>query len=188
MSTLDGDADSPVLFEYVDSPAVNAELRSLKEAVEAESMEMDPEPPTLIITLNGKIVQEITVDSEKLLIGRSSMSDISISHEFISKHHALVMKSGNALLIMDLNSRNGIFVNSKRITSKALRHEDIISIGDHRIKVIDVSTRSRPLLGELDISSTADTTAMKNIDDMRREKTRKIVRRATETKSGNLLD
>ena len=40
------------------------------------------------------------------------------------------------MLLADMKSRNGTFVNSKRVNSRVLRNNDVVALGDYRIKVI----------------------------------------------------
>ena len=64
---------------------------------------------------------------------------------------------------MDLNSTNGTFVNSKRVSNQVLLHGDVISMGHHRIKFYDPQARSTGSVS-LDIG---DTAIMKTLQDMR---------------------
>jgi pSer/pThr/pTyr-binding forkhead associated (FHA) protein len=66
---------------------------------------------------------------------------------------------------MDLNSSNGTFVNSKRVSNHVLIHDDVITLGHHRIKFHDPSATSRD---ELEGTDFADTAIMKTLDDMRK--------------------
>ena len=67
--------------------------------------------------------------------------------------------------LLDLNSTNGTFLNSRRVQSKVLRHEDVISLGNHGIKLISRTYRSRAATEEQNL---ADTAKMKTLSDMRR--------------------
>jgi len=147
--------------------AMAAIKRAASQVLEPEEI-VPQETPKLLITLNGELQQEIQLDAANALIGRSSLSDVLIDNRFISKHHALLIRNQEAIHLVDLNSRNGTFVNSKRIASRRLRHQDIISIGDHRIKVIDPHSAGRK---NIDEQNLADTASMKNIAEMRRQKT-----------------
>ena len=66
---------------------------------------------------------------------------------------------------MDLNSTNGTYVNSKRVSNQVLRHDDVITIGHHRIKFSDPDATTR---GTLEGSEFADTIIMKSLDDIRK--------------------
>lgn len=124
-----------------------------------------PDPPRLIVTNNGSVMQDLTMQKPRALIGRSEHNDISINSRFISRHHALLVRHGAATFLMDLNSTNGTFVNSKRVSNHVLIHDDVITLGHHRIKFHDPCATSRSVLEGADF---ADTTIMKTLDDMRK--------------------
>ena len=120
--------------------------------------------PMLYVTYNGETISEITLGKGRMLIGRSEHNDIGIPSRFISRHHALFVKHGSTTFLMDLNSTNGTFVNSKRISNHVLMDSDIITVGHHRIKFSDPFAKTR---GQLDGDEFADTAIMKTLDDMR---------------------
>lgn len=128
---------------------------------------VDPEPPHLIITLGGQVVREQDLDSTRTLIGRSDLSDVVIDSQYISKQHALLVRSEGSLIIVDLKSRNGTYVNSRLVNSQVLRNNDIISVGDFRIKVIFPADYTQEAIAAMDV---ADTTKMMTIEDARRAK------------------
>ena len=66
---------------------------------------------------------------------------------------------------MDLNSTNGTFVNSKRVSNHVLIHDDVVSLGNHRIKFVDPFATKR---GTLEGVEFADTAIMKTLEDMRK--------------------
>ncbi|MDH3847517.1 MAG: hypothetical protein OEV05_06980, partial [Gammaproteobacteria bacterium] len=59
---------------------------------------------------------------------------------------------------------NGIFVNSRRVSNHVLMDNDVITVGNHRIKFCDPHARSR---GIMTGSEFTDTAIMKTLDDMR---------------------
>ena len=120
--------------------------------------------PVLFISHNGELLKKISFDKPRILVGRSEHNDLSIESRFISRHHMLLIRNGNATFLMDLNSTNGSFVNSKRASNQVLIHDDVIAIGHHRIKFSDpTAKRRRPLDG----AEFADTSVMKTLEDMR---------------------
>ena len=129
------------------------------------------ETPKLIITLSGKPPREVRLTEKRALIGRSDLSDIVIPDQYVSNQHALIIRDQNAVVIVDLKSRNGTFVNSRRVQSKVLLHNDIISVGDHRLKMIYAAGHSSI---EIDDPDLADTAKMKNIADARRVREQRI--------------
>ncbi len=123
-----------------------------------------PAPPQIVVTNNGSVIQELTMEKPRVLIGRSEHNDVSIGSRFISRHHALLVRHGNSTFLMDLNSTNGTFVNAKRVSNHVLLHDDVITVGHHKIKFDDpFATRRHALDG----AEFADTAIMKTLEDMR---------------------
>ena len=124
-----------------------------------------PAAPTLYVSHEGNTLRELTFDLPRMLIGRSEHNDIAIASSYISRHHALLVRHGSATFLMDLNSTNGTFVNSRRVSNHVLIHDDVISIGHHRIKFNDPNAIKRVSLEGVEF---ADTAVMKTVEDMRK--------------------
>lgn len=69
-----------------------------------------------------------------LSVGSGNSNDIIIDDESISKSHAEIeIKSKNLILLKDLNSKNGIKVNGRRIRKKKIHVGDKIVLGAKEI-------------------------------------------------------
>lgn len=66
--------------------------------------------------------------ADGLTIGRDTKNDIVLSHVAVSAEHAELSRTGNKMILKDLNSTNGVFVNGVRVSSAELHEKDIISI------------------------------------------------------------
>ena len=71
----------------------------------------------------------------QLLIGRADDNDMSIPSEYVSQHHALLIRHGGSTILVDLNSTNGTFVNSERVYKHVLANEDVITVDQHSMFV-----------------------------------------------------
>lgn len=155
----------PVTVENVERPALPTGTWDEEELALAErDFATSPGAPNLVISSNGNVIGDIRMEKPRLLIGRSDHNDIPISSRFISRHHALLVRHGSSTFLMDLNSTNGTFVNAKRVSNHVLVHDDVITIGHHKIKFHDTDARTR---GNLDGVEFADTAIMKTLQDMR---------------------
>lgn len=67
---------------------------------------------------------------DKLTIGRTSDNDIQLNAPYISRRHAVVTTDGETTRIIDWGSRNGVYVNSSRVTEHFLSNGDIVTIGN----------------------------------------------------------
>jgi hypothetical protein len=76
--------------------------------------------------------ETIEIRRGKLLIGREEDCQLRPDSEFVSRHHCVLLLDDYTLRIRDLGSKNGTFVNGRRIgTSETiLLHDDMISIGE----------------------------------------------------------
>ena len=156
----------PVPAEVVERPALPTGTWDEEELALAErNFAFSPGAPHLTVTNQGSIIGETRMDKPRLLIGRSDHNDISIASHFISRHHALLVRNGSATFLMDLNSTNGTYVNAKRVSNHVLVHDDVITIGHHKIKFHDPDARTR---GKLEGVEFADTAIMKTLEDMRK--------------------
>ena len=153
----------PIRSEQVEYPTLpNGTWDALAD--ESEVPEIPAGPPQLIVTNNGSVIQELSMDKPRLLIGRSEHNDVSIGSRFISRHHALLVRHGSSTFLMDLNSTNGTTVNARRISNHVLMHDDVITIGHHKIKFKDPHATSRV---EPEGPDFADTAIMKTLEGMR---------------------
>jgi pSer/pThr/pTyr-binding forkhead associated (FHA) protein len=88
--------------------------------------------PTLTLKFKDKPICEYQLQKGlSLTIGRRKNNGIVIDNLAVSGHHAKIDSVGDEFVLIDLQSKNGSFVNEKIINSHWLRHGDVISIGKH---------------------------------------------------------
>jgi hypothetical protein len=87
----------------------------------------DPEPVGFLAILRDR---EIPLCVGENLIGRAPEVTITIPSMKVSRHHARITVEGDAVLLEDLESKNGTFLNGLRIQrATALNGGDLIGIG-----------------------------------------------------------
>jgi hypothetical protein len=69
-------------------------------------------------------------------IGRAPENDIRFSDRYVSKQHALVSLIGGEYVIQDVGSRNGVFINGKRVKTAVLRSGDTLQLGNTILRFI----------------------------------------------------
>ncbi|MBI4565306.1 MAG: FHA domain-containing protein [Planctomycetes bacterium] len=74
----------------------------------------------------GKVFE---IKDDVITIGRDENQMIQILDQGVSRMHAEIFKLGGICFVRDLNSTNGTFVNSVRITEEALKENDELLIG-----------------------------------------------------------
>jgi uncharacterized protein len=68
------------------------------------------------------------------------LPDMTLSDRGVSRLHAMIFHGPTGVGILDLVSKNGTFVNDEEVESRFLRVDDIIAIGDTKIKVAQNSS------------------------------------------------
>src|SRR5712691_11466691 len=86
-------------------------------------------------------------------IGRLSDNTVIIDNPAVSSHHACVFRDGGQLVVEDLQSTNGTFVNGTRVSRQALQHGDVVQVGTHKL-VLDQLVNGDPTVPDGAESST----------------------------------
>ena len=73
-------------------------------------------------------------------IGRSRSAQLTIYSSKVSKEHVKIWQEHGAFRIRDLGSRNGTFVNGKKIEEAPLVHGDILHIAHEEFRVCFAGT------------------------------------------------
>lgn len=74
--------------------------------------------------------ESIEIHNNTTTIGREASNEIVLASSYISKYHCKLTKKENQWLISDLQSTNGTFLNSERLTrTTILRNNDVIMFG-----------------------------------------------------------
>jgi len=82
----------------------------------------------------------------KNTIGRKSDNDIVINDELASRLHAEINCQFDRVLITDLGSMNGTFINHKRLTvPQVIKHGDQIRIGYHLLTISNNEAELNPM-------------------------------------------
>ena len=90
--------------------------------------------PKIIIMMDGVGSREVKLTKERTTLGRRPYNDIVIEHLAVSGEHAVFLMQSNEVVIEDLNSTNGTFVNGKAVKRQLLQHGDILEIGKYKVR------------------------------------------------------
>ena len=69
------------------------------------------------------------LEQGRLLLGREGESTMRLMDASVSRRHFAIEQSGDGFEVVDLESRNGTFVNGVPVSRKAVRHGDTIRAG-----------------------------------------------------------
>jgi pSer/pThr/pTyr-binding forkhead associated (FHA) protein len=90
--------------------------------------------PTLTLKFKNKSLGEYQLQKGlSLTIGRRKTNDVVIEDPAVSGHHAKIDSLEDRFVLIDLQSKNGSFVNEQLIHSHWLKDEDVIIIGGHTL-------------------------------------------------------
>ena len=89
---------------------------------------------TLTLRFKEKTIREYEiVGGQNLSIGRNPDNDIVIDNPAVSGRHARIESVASNLVIRDMDSTNGVFVNKQRVATHVLHHGDVVLIGKHEL-------------------------------------------------------
>ena len=112
-------------------------LKDIKSALGSAESEAKNQPPALLIVggdLNGTLFD--LLESE-ITAGRNSNNQIQLEFGGISRNHFKIVMEENSAVIEDLGSKNGTFVNNKKISGPTnLEKGDMIKIGSIALKYL----------------------------------------------------
>jgi hypothetical protein len=102
--------------------------------------------PKLLLKFDDRTLTEVPIESWPITIGRAPDNVIHIDNLAVSNYHARVYTDEKQLLVEDLDSLNGTFLNDARVKRQLLRSNDVIRVGKHSI-VVDLVGAAEPALG-----------------------------------------
>jgi len=85
--------------------------------------------PEIVVKYEDKVIERVVSQKKRISIGRTPDNDIVLENKAVSRKHALIEFDEDSALIIDNESLNGVFVNSRKITEEVLKDNDQITIG-----------------------------------------------------------
>jgi pSer/pThr/pTyr-binding forkhead associated (FHA) protein len=101
----------------------------------------------LVLKFESSSLKEVPLGTRPVTIGRAPDNDIQIDNLAVSNYHARVYVEAGSLVVEDLNSLNGSFLNDIRVERAMLKDGDAILIGKHEILVDQVHDAAVPVDG-----------------------------------------
>ncbi|MBS0402587.1 MAG: FHA domain-containing protein [Proteobacteria bacterium] len=90
--------------------------------------------PKMVVAIDGVVIKEVALTQERTTVGRRPYNDVVIDNLAVSGEHAVFVMSGDEVLVHDLGSTNGTYVNGKPIKQQSLRNGDIVEMGKYKIR------------------------------------------------------
>jgi sigma-B regulation protein RsbU (phosphoserine phosphatase) len=90
--------------------------------------------PEITITSADGSRTRLALTQDRVVIGRSRDSDIFLPDQWLSRHHAQIVRRDGGCFLSDLGSKNGTLLNGGPVSGEIrLRHGDLITLGEHSL-------------------------------------------------------
>jgi pSer/pThr/pTyr-binding forkhead associated (FHA) protein len=91
--------------------------------------------PKLVLLSAGMTGRTHDLKVDKTTIGRVEDNTFPIAEPSVSSHHCEVLLRGNDVIVKDLNSTNGTFINGEKISEAPLKPGQILRLGQVEIRL-----------------------------------------------------
>ena len=89
----------------------------------------------ILMTPTGQTTQ-VPISELGVTIGRAEQNHVVLASPRVSRFHARLSTQGPLVILRDLGSRNGTFVNGKRVELQVLAHGDNIDIAGYWMRFL----------------------------------------------------
>ena len=121
----------------------------------------------IILVFQDKVVEKYMItEGGVLTIGRHPKNKIVLDNLSVSGRHAKISQGKDGLILQDLGSTNGTFVNNEKVSKTWLVHQDLVGVGNYQL-IVDMyeslsleSTMDVLLSGNLKGVHSGDQTVM----------------------------
>jgi pSer/pThr/pTyr-binding forkhead associated (FHA) protein len=125
---------------------------------------------TLELLFHDLVLKDYTLkEGGRLTIGRHPDNDVVPKDAAVSKHHAIVERKGEKLIVLDKESINGTFVNGIKVQSAELNEADIVKFGNElniRVSIFSLKKRVSAVTEEHDDKSAVLSTIERTLDKL----------------------
>ena len=91
---------------------------------------------SVILTEKGGPTQRLDFESEEITVGRVDENDICLPKGNISKKHTKIVVKDGKIIVLDLKSTNGTYVNGKKLAApQVIQPSDNVYIGDFILNI-----------------------------------------------------
>ena len=114
--------------------------------MESQYPKASPQRPLALRFISGKYQGgEFPLGTQpEIVVGRSSELDMVLVEDMVSRRHARIECNDDHILIEDLGSTNGTFVNGEKIKRATLKEGDRVLIGTSILKVVSTDPGAPP--------------------------------------------
>src|SRR5213596_3542873 len=89
----------------------------------------------LVLLTEGFAGRTYELKVEKTTVGRVEDNAFPIPEPSVSSHHCEIILRGNDVVIKDLNSTNGTFINGEKVTEAVLKPGQLLRLGQLELRL-----------------------------------------------------
>ena len=147
------------IFRYV--APILAAIILLRAIIPLLSFRREPEIWAWLCLADGR---KLPITHWENVIGRSKRSDIVIDLATVSRSHAVLTRyDDGSWTIADADSPGGVLVNGKKIRIRALKPEDVITVGGLEMTLQPISHKQENRLAQLRTKASSFSSSIANI-------------------------
>ncbi|MGD8450398.1 MAG: FHA domain-containing protein [Phycisphaerae bacterium] len=111
--------------------------------------------------------REFTLSGETTMLGRRPDSTLRVASSDVSRQHCQIVVKDGAVLVKDLGSSNGTFVNGQRVAEKALSPGDRLTVGPvvFIVQIDGEPAEIKPTDAEVEAAAAAPSGPSFSLDD-----------------------
>ena len=83
----------------------------------------------LVVIYGMDLGKKHSIEKAMMTIGRASKCNIQVDQESASRNHAKILNSGKSMILRDLGSTNGTYVNDVVVDEHVLKDGDLVKVG-----------------------------------------------------------
>jgi pSer/pThr/pTyr-binding forkhead associated (FHA) protein len=89
----------------------------------------------LVLLSEGMTGRTHELKAEKTTVGRVEDNMFQIAEPSVSSHHCEILLKGNEVIVRDLNSTNGTFINGDKVSESPLKPGQILRLGQIEMRL-----------------------------------------------------
>src|SRR6185369_534800 len=98
----------------------------------------------LVVLSAGMTGRSHELKVDKTTIGRVEDNTFQISEPSVSSHHCEILLRGSEVVVRDLNSTNGTFINGEKVSETVLKPGQVLRLGQIEMRLENESTAPSP--------------------------------------------
>lgn len=98
----------------------------------------------LVVLSEGQRGRSHELKDERTTIGRLDDNLFQLPEQSVSSHHCEIILRGNEVVVKDLNSTNGTFINGEQVSEKVIKPGQVLRLGQVELRLENGQPASSP--------------------------------------------